>query len=164
MIQCGNLCGVHKFPRWLLCKEKNIGTLKSFQKAKAGLSNKKSGQTVVTAPSRLQPVAPALVGATGYDSPLGGKSGQVLPCARRLQPDGPGDFCGRGLGRVGQVLQDLGLARSAMRLDVSPLFYRHFFRNQRQQRGALGAETLGDLRRFPALLLPDGVDAGQAAA
>ncbi len=69
MIQCGNLCGVHKFPRWLLCKEKNIGTLKSFQKAMAGLSNKKSGQTVVTAPSRLQPVAPALVGATGYDSP-----------------------------------------------------------------------------------------------
>ena len=164
MIQCGNLCGVHKFPRWLLYKEKNIGTLKSFQKAMAGLSNKKSGQTVVTAPSRLQPVAPALVGATGYDSPLGGKSGQVLPCARRLQPDGPGNFCGRGLGRVGQVLQDLGLARSAMRLDVSPLFYRHFFRNQRQQRGALGAETLGDLRRFPALLLPDGVDAGQAAA
>ena len=86
MIQCGNLCGVHKFPRWLLCKEKNVGTLRSFQKAMAGLSNKKSGQTVVTAPSRLQPVAPALVGATGYDSPLGGKSGQVLPCARCLHP------------------------------------------------------------------------------
>ena len=43
--------------------------------------NRKSGQTVVHAPSRLQPVAPALVGT------LGGKSGQALPGARRLQPD-----------------------------------------------------------------------------
>ena len=47
------------------------------------LSNKKSGQTVVTAPSRLQPVAPTLVGAFGYDGPLGGKSGQVAGNLRR---------------------------------------------------------------------------------
>ncbi len=74
------------------------------------LSNKKSGQTVVTAPSRLQPVAPTLVGAFGYDGPLGGKSGQVLPCARRLQSDRLGDLAGRGLGHVGQGLQDLRFA------------------------------------------------------
>ena len=99
---------------------------------------------------------PALVGTLGHDGPLGGKSGQVLPCARLLQPDGLGDLAGRGLGRVGQVLQNFRFALLGNAAGLSPLFYRHFFRDQRrQQRGTVGTETLGDLRRFPALLLPD---------
>lgn len=74
------------------------------------LSNKKSGQTVVSTVSGLQPVAPTLVGTLGHNGPLGGKFGQVFSGSRRLQPDGPGDLAAGGLGRVGQGLQDLRFA------------------------------------------------------
>ena len=134
--------------------------------------NKKSGQTVVSTVSRFQPVASALIRTFGHNGPLGGKFGQVLPGARRLQPDSLGDLAAGGLGRVGQVLQNLrfallgntpGLIAAFYRHFFIADFYRRFFRNQRQQqRGAVGAETLGDLRRFPALFLPDSANAGQA--